>query len=540
MVPQLESSIARIRKDSSVIGAGVLVNEHIVLTCAHVIKNTVGQMDSPIGKQVYLDFPLMAREKILKASVIFFDAQHDIAGLKVIDELPNGVQSSNQSLQSELWGHPFEAFGFPQGYDEGIWVSGVCRRADSRGWLQIEDIKEPGYNIESGFSGTPVWDEDQKAVVGIVVAAERQKEKKSAFAIPIGMILETWPQLKTILNLDDPLKVIKGELKSMAQIEKNKPFVPLIEELKTLIRFGDYELEIINETINIINKLVDIRDDDNFHEIFEKVSLGLIPSDWAIETSLSGCKYDDLIKCVIGLFEGHRDRLAKELGLKIRVPIVLVVMNKKEASDLNSGIVFDESTTKLKEDFERFKSRLVERGLAEWPKSYWDSPNNWQPFLDNKKTIEKLLLKALYDLKRGDTTPVFIDIHTLNKECYRQTLRILREKGCVIIMDVISMQHPIIQQEFRRTSIDAFSCNLIAKVAPNADALDFVKQMAIIFELHADMEFYKRCNIDKDHKCKQVSNENEFMVWFGDHAKDLPVFSVAKSSSIHNQFFKET
>ena len=92
------------------------------------------------------------------------------------------------------------------------------------------------------------------------------------------------------------------------------------------------------------------------------------------------------------------------------------------------------------------------------------------------------------------------------------------------------MQHPVIQREFRRSLLDAFPCNLMAKIAPNIDVLDFIKDLVIIFEQHADLEFYKRCRIDKDRKCKRIHDEGDFGEWFGEQVKKLPVFKKAKSS----------
>lgn len=57
-----ESAIARILKipegkepeDGVPEGAGVLVGDRLVLTCAHVVKQVIRNLDGP----VYLDFPL--------------------------------------------------------------------------------------------------------------------------------------------------------------------------------------------------------------------------------------------------------------------------------------------------------------------------------------------------------------------------------------------------------------------------------------------------------------------------------------------------
>jgi hypothetical protein len=56
-----------------------------------------------------------------------------------------------------VWGHTFRAFGFPAGADSGMWASGTL----------------PGPRIAAGFSGAPVWDDDQDGVVGMTMAVHR-------------------------------------------------------------------------------------------------------------------------------------------------------------------------------------------------------------------------------------------------------------------------------------------------------------------------------------------------------------------------------
>jgi len=82
----------------------------------------------------------------------------------------------------DLWGHTFRAFGFPSGYDEGVWASGQLLEKQAAGWVQIEDMKLTGYFIEPGFSGTPVWDEQVEGVVGMVVAVETRPNVRAALS----------------------------------------------------------------------------------------------------------------------------------------------------------------------------------------------------------------------------------------------------------------------------------------------------------------------------------------------------------------------
>ena len=63
--------------------------------------------------------------------------------------------------------------------------------------MQIEDVKETGFAVEPGFSGTPVWDSQVEAVVGMIVAAEKRMNLKTAFAIPVDVLAGSWPLLES-------------------------------------------------------------------------------------------------------------------------------------------------------------------------------------------------------------------------------------------------------------------------------------------------------------------------------------------------------
>jgi len=205
MATTLESSIVRIRThDNVVVGAGFLVTEKRVLTCAHVVAQALNipQDTSEIpSNEIFLDFPLVAANRNLTAKVVKWlpvqpDGSGDIACLELLGKPPKEAHPVLLITEDKLWGHPFRAFGFPAGYDNGVWTSGVLRAKQADGWIQIEDVKQTGYFIEPGFSGTAIWDEEVNGVVGMTAVAERRPEVRAAFAIPISLILDLLPELE--------------------------------------------------------------------------------------------------------------------------------------------------------------------------------------------------------------------------------------------------------------------------------------------------------------------------------------------------------
>ncbi len=207
----VDSSIVRLRATGAgVAGAGFLVNDRHLLTCAHVVAYAA---DVPAGASeqpevtLQLDFPLLAPDQMLEARVCHWQPGIDVAGLALGGWAPPGAAPVRLVTADDLWGHSFRAFGFPAGYEQGVWASGVLRgrQADGapsewrllkgKGWLQIEDAKETGYLIAPGFSGGPVWDDVLEGVVGMIVAADTSEGVRAAFLIPAGVLANAWPDV---------------------------------------------------------------------------------------------------------------------------------------------------------------------------------------------------------------------------------------------------------------------------------------------------------------------------------------------------------
>jgi hypothetical protein len=206
MAAQLDSAVVRFRDPGrTVVGTGFLVGDRHVLTCAHVAARALGLPEDappPADADVPLDFPLIAPGGIVTARISMWHAPNlepegDVAGLQLTSQPPAEARPVRLLVADELWRHEFRTFGFPAGYDDGVWASGRLLARQAMQWIQMEDIKETGYRVEPGFSGAPVWDDELDGVVGMTVAAERRPELRSAFLIPAGVLVDAWPLLET-------------------------------------------------------------------------------------------------------------------------------------------------------------------------------------------------------------------------------------------------------------------------------------------------------------------------------------------------------
>ena len=158
---------------------------------------------------IQLDFPLIAPDQRLKAKVVLWKPpsstistawKGDIAGLEIVGSLPRGVKAVDIVKDDNLWKREFRAFGFPQGFNNGLWASGRILAEEGNSWLQIEG-QDTSLFVRPGFSGTPLWDEKLGGIVGMVVASEGREEKRIAFAISANELVNAWDEtIKQQLN----------------------------------------------------------------------------------------------------------------------------------------------------------------------------------------------------------------------------------------------------------------------------------------------------------------------------------------------------
>jgi hypothetical protein len=269
MAIPLESSVVRIYSNSGkVVGAGFLVSQKYILTCAHVVADALGiarnTAEMP-NAEIRLDFPLLAAKQLFTAKIVFWrpvnpgEFAEDIAALELETSPLNTAQPARLVASKELWGHPFRVLGFPKNQPNGVWAAGEIRAGLANGWVQLEDIKQQGYALEPGFSGAPIWNEQLQGVAGMAVAAEMERAAaKAAFIIPTQVLVTAWSELgEQVLSIEtvqqqwSTVKPASKNAKVFISYRSQDPDLTLAQQFYEALKAAGHEVFMAGESIRL-------------------------------------------------------------------------------------------------------------------------------------------------------------------------------------------------------------------------------------------------------------------------------------------------
>ncbi|MBT2508598.1 trypsin-like peptidase domain-containing protein [Streptomyces sp. ISL-98] len=216
----LASAVARITgQDGTPVGAGLLVTRDLVLTCAHVVSDALGRpRDEPVatGTAVTVGFPLVRPVGDAADSPAALvehwiptrpDRTGDLAVLRLKDgKASDGARPLPMVSPRGTWDHGARAVGFTGGEPGEIWFRGRLTGATSEGWLQLSRADGQAVHVREGFSGGPVWDNELGAVVGLVVAAQREQDAQQSFVLHTDTVLRELPDLAPVLRPPSPFR----------------------------------------------------------------------------------------------------------------------------------------------------------------------------------------------------------------------------------------------------------------------------------------------------------------------------------------------
>lgn len=216
----LASAVVRVKgADGAIGGAGFLIAPDLVLTCAHVVSDA---LDRPredevgAGTEVSVDLPLAGNvdgvdggeqsAEVQRWIPIRADQSGDIAVLRLRNRIPGARPLPMVDPVRDLWDHDSRAVGFTDDTPGEIWQSGRFRGPTRQGWIQLSRTDGEAVYVKQGFSGTPVWDNELGAAVGMMVAAQPVREAQQAFVLRTRTLLKEVPELAPFVGPATPFR----------------------------------------------------------------------------------------------------------------------------------------------------------------------------------------------------------------------------------------------------------------------------------------------------------------------------------------------
>ncbi|WP_406388274.1 trypsin-like peptidase domain-containing protein [Streptomyces sp. NBC_00887] len=156
--------------DEKALGSGFLIDDHRVLTCAHVACPTWERT-----RELWVAFPksdqfMDRRFRVRDVFAPEAPAKHraqDVAVL-VLSEPVSGEPAGRlrRPTPSALVGDAWWAFGFPDGDLFGNSSDGTVGEALAYGWVRLDTASR--YPVKPGYSGAALWSSTYQAIVGLV------------------------------------------------------------------------------------------------------------------------------------------------------------------------------------------------------------------------------------------------------------------------------------------------------------------------------------------------------------------------------------
>jgi WD40 repeat protein len=152
------------------IGSGLVIDEHRVLTCRHVVDGKHSS-NAPLS----VTFPKAGLPKTVRCQVagVRSASDADVSVLELAEPVPPEVAPAplRSPRPADLVGDQWWAFGFPRDAELGMDAHGVVGASLAYGWVRLDTRSR--YVVRSGFSGAALWSNDFHAVVGLVGQAQR-------------------------------------------------------------------------------------------------------------------------------------------------------------------------------------------------------------------------------------------------------------------------------------------------------------------------------------------------------------------------------
>ncbi|MCR9134561.1 MAG: serine protease [Alphaproteobacteria bacterium] len=181
------------------VGMGMLLDKETILTCAHVINSAMGRPiwedERPGGDfKIPVTFPILNDASVHYARIVDWSSPGrdglDCAVLELETPAPSAVGVTILSVidPDELADDDLSIYGSLAPGHPGAHVGAHLLGAVGAQWTQL-DVKD-GPGVQQGFSGGAVWDRQQRASIGMVVARQVGSRGITAYFLSAQRIAE--------------------------------------------------------------------------------------------------------------------------------------------------------------------------------------------------------------------------------------------------------------------------------------------------------------------------------------------------------------
>ena len=357
---------------------------------------------------------------------------------------------------------------------------------------------------------------------------------------------------------DDTWEAVRRDFLLLRANPESKPFQSVLALLEPAINLGvigrsdDKCRACVRGALSFVDGLKsDVAQGRDVQTKLEQVKGGFVQPDWRVTGDVKQANRDYIDKTVNQyitkiIIQGSRDLDLSDLYRSIPVPVVLVVMTAAEVQGLFHSSKSEASSLTKTDELEALLEHLNSK-CGNWASYYGPTGCEWRPFGgDSGPTIEELTRQTLDRLSEGDQFPLplapeFFDIRSLCLPERRATLRRIRNKGCIVVLDVISMRHPDLYRAFHHSLLDAYPRTSVVSIAPSQTSYDLASKLAIQIQMTVqEMEFSLRATDMGDFGASErVFDGGRLSTWLSTRVREIELLRPEQTRGVPG-FFTRT
>jgi len=216
-----------------------------------------------------------------------------------------------------------------------------------------------------------------------------------------------------------------------------------------------------------------------------------------------------------------RTEVDQALTGKIVIPFVIVAMKESEAIELMDETVFHDNPNVPPAEltlFQQFKQALQEHGSGKLVSHYGGERESWKPLACPNISVGEIvsdILDHINNYHRGPRNlprllPYFLsedfvlpeDFTAEDRIARRRTLRQLQRSGGVIVVDAVSMFHPMLNRSISRSDIGSYRRAAILVISPvDTNVLEINQLIEQVVDSQMEAAF-TRFDVEFDHLCE--------------------------------------